>query len=321
MAPKLLDQVRSELRLGHYSKKTEEAYLYYIKDFIIYHNKQHPKDLNAAKIKNYLEYLAIHRNIAASTQNVALSAILFLYKRVLSLPIGIIENLKFIGKEAKIPVVLSRDEVAELIKAIDMPYQLMAKLMYGAGMRLKEVLSLRIQDIDFANAQIYIRNAKGAKDRIAILPEQTRLELELQFQHVLRIFNDDLKNNKNIVYVPKSVSNKFKHACREYKWYYLFPSRSFSRDTDAVLKRHHLHEKTLQRSIREALNKTEITKKATAHTFRHSFATHLLENGYDIRTVQELLGHADVQTTMIYTHVLNRNKLAVKSPLDQDVKT
>jgi integron integrase len=316
MAKKLLDIVRTELAIGHYSRKTVDSYLFYIRDYIVFHKKQHPKDLNEIHIRQYIEDLAETRKMSKSTQNVALSAILFLYKKALQMELGLITNLKFLGTEAKVPVVLSKLEVDDLLCKIRAPYQLMAKLLYGAGLRLNEVIRLRIQDVDFENAQLYIRNAKGNKDRIAILPNSLIEELKAQFQSTKNLFLNDLEKDQNLVHLPDSIANKYKNAEKEYEYYYLFSSKLLSKANDGRVKRHHIHEKTVQKEIRSALKKTEITKKASAHTFRHSFATHLLENGYDIRTVQELLGHKDVQTTMIYTHVLNRNKLGVKSPLD-----
>ncbi len=315
--PKLLDQVRNKIRVKQYSIRTEDAYCGWIKRFIIFHNKQHPKDLGKNEIETFLTHLAVERNVAASTQNQAFNALLFLYKHVLNID-NIIEVKSVRAKEPeRMPVVLTNEEAMLLINCTNGIFQLMCKILYGCGLRGIECLRLRVKDIDFNMKQINIRNAKGAKDRITMLPDGIITELKNHFEYVHSMYKVDTSINLSGVYLPKALSVKYKNAGKEWKWQYVFPSDKISVDPRSGIKRrHHIHLSSLNRVIKKASNIAGINKHVTTHVFRHSFATHLLEAGYDIRTVQELLGHKDVKTTMIYTHVLNKGGLAVKSPLD-----
>lgn len=312
----LTQQFKAQIRVEHLSPKTEKAYLYWIKKYIYFNRLIHPKDLNETHIRKFIEYLAVKEKVAKSTQNVALAALFFLYRKVLGLNIERIDNIRFIGKPPKIPTVLSKDEVKLIFDSLNGQYLLIAKLLYGAGLRLNEVLRLRIQDLDFDYMQIYIRHAKGDKDRIAPLPESLKLDIERQMKWVKTQFNQDRMNQIHRVNVPQAIRRKYPNAEHKFEWYYLFSSKKLIMNENHEQFRFHIHEKSVQKAIYKAVKLSGITKRASAHTFRHSFATHLLENGYDIRTVQELLGHASVTTTMIYTHVLNKPGLAVKSPLD-----
>jgi len=271
------------------------------------------------EIVEFLNYLAVQRNVAASTQNQALCAIVFLYKQVLNEPVGKLNQLKRAKKPKRIPVVLSKNEVADILEAINKPVPyLITALIYGSGMRISEALRLRIKDVDLANRQIYVRNSKGRKDRITLLPESLINRIKAHLEQVQQLHNRDLKMGKGKVKLPDALHRKYPHANRSFKWQYVFPSKKWSSDPrSGILHRYHLSDTTIRRSLNKAVKKAGIHKKVGFHTFRHSFATHLLENGYDIRTVQELLGHKDVSTTMIYTHVLNKGGMGVKSPVDE----
>lgn len=316
MAEKLIAQVKTRIRVEHKSRKTEQAYIHWIKKYIYFHRLIHPKDLEESHIKAFIEHLALNEQVAKSTQNVALAALMFLYRKVLGLDIKYIEGIRFIGKAAKIPTVLSKTEVKKVLKELTDPYLLIAQLMYGSGLRLNEVLSLRIQDIDFDYKQISIRKAKGDKDRVTTLPQVLMQKLKQQIINTEKSYVQDLLNKSNNVAIPESLKKKYPNAEHDFKWYYLFLARKHTKNEYGHLIRYHIHEKTVQKAVKSAVNLSGIKKRASSHTFRHSFATHLLENGYDIRTVQELLGHKSVETTMIYTHVLNKPGIAVKSPLD-----
>jgi integron integrase len=317
-SPKLLDQVRERLRFKHYSIRTEETYLLWIRRFILFHNKRHPRDMAAAEVEAFLTHLAVVRNVSASTQNIALNAILFLYKQVLQIELPWLDGVVRAKKPVRLPVVLSRDEVNRLLDHLEGTFQLMARLMYGTGMRLMECVRLRVKDIDFGRHEILVRDGKGGKDRITVLPRVLIIPLQNHLARVALLHADDLANGFGEVYLPHALARKYPSAPREWAWQFVFPANGFSIDPRSKVKRrHHIYEQTFQRAIKKAVRAANIHKPASSHTLRHSFATHLLENGYDIRTVQELLGHSDVKTTQIYTHVLNRGPGGVLSPLDR----
>ena len=315
--PKLLDQVRDVIRRKHYSIRTEQAYIDWIKRFIIYHGKRHPGEMAEEEVAEFLTHLARHLNVAASTQNQALSALLFLYKEVLKHEIGWLEKVERAKKPPKLPVVLSRAEVKQIFGHLHGVPKLMAGLLYGSGLRLMECVRLRIKDIDFELAQITVRDAKGGKDRITMLPLNMSEPLR---RHLLRVkaqHEQDLEDGFGSVHLPFALARKSPKAAREWPWQYAFPSSRLSIDPrNGEKRRHHIAEGLLQSALKRAVDAAGIVKRANCHSLRHSFATHLLTKGYDIRTVQELLGHKDVSTTMIYTHVLNRPGIGVKSPLD-----
>lgn len=313
---KLLDEVRDALRLKHYSYRTEVSYVDWIKRYIFYHDVRHPAAMGTAEVQAFLTHLAVEQNVAASTQNQALSALLFLYRNVLHQDLGTIDALRA-QKPKRLPAVLTKEEARLVLDAMAGVHQLMAKLLYGSGLRLMECLRLRVKDVDFSYQQITVRDGKGQKDRVTILPQALVPFLQEHLRGVRRLHGDDLTAGYGTVYLPFALERKYPNANREWIWQYVFPASNRSTDPrSGEERRHHLHESTLQKAVRRAAKKTAVPKRVSPHTFRHSFATHLLEDGYDIRTVQELLGHKDVKTTMIYTHVLNRNGLAVRSPLD-----
>jgi integron integrase len=315
---KLLEQVSDSLRLKHYSYRTEETYLTWIKRFILFHGKRHPKEMASPEIEAFITHLAVERNVAVATQNQALSAILFLYKYVLKKEIEMPPSLVRPGRPKRLPTVLSQAEVTKVIAQMHGVSKIMTKLLYGSGLRLMECMRLRVKDIDFENRQIIVRDGKGENDRATILPDSVVAELKLHLENVKAIHEKDLREGYGETNLPYALNVKYPNASREWVWQYIFPASQRSTDPQTgVIRRHHLDESVLQRAVREAAQRAKINKPVSPHTFRHSFATHLLQNGYDIRTVQELLGHKDVKTTMIYTHVLQRGGLAVKSPLDQ----
>jgi integron integrase len=314
---KLLDQVRDALRVKHYAYRTEESYVQWIRRYILFHNKRHPKDMAEPEVQAFLTHLAVENNVAASTQNQALSALLFLYRHVLHQPLS--ESIDAVrARQSKhLPTVLTPEEVQQVLKYLEGTYQLLAKLLYGAGLRVKEGLRLRVKDVDFAQGQLIIRDAKGNKDRLTVLPQSLTAQLQAHLVQVKQTFQDDLALGYGAVYLPFALERKYPNAKREWKWQYLFPAKQRSIDPRSKeVRRHHLDDGVLQRSLKQATRSAKIDKSVSCHTLRHSFATHLLQNGYDIRTVQELLGHKDVKTTMIYTHVLNKGGLGVRSPLD-----
>jgi integron integrase len=316
--PKLLDQVRERLRFKHYSLRTEQTYLFWIRRFILFHNKRHPREMGATEVEAFLTYLAVKRDVSASTQNIALNAILFMYKQVLTIELPWLDGMVYAKRPARLPVVLSRDEVTRLLDQLEGTFQLMARLMYGTGMRLMECVRLRVKDIDFARNEILVRDGKGAKDRITVLPRILIIPLKNHLARVALLHADDLANGFGEVYLPQALARKYPSAPREWAWQFVFPANGFSIDPRSKVKRrHHVPEQGFQRAIKKAVLRAHINKPASSHTLRHSFATHLLEGGYDIRTVQELLGHSDVKTTQIYTHVLNRGPSGVLSPLDR----
>ena len=317
-ATRLMDQVREVLRYHHYGYKTEQAYTRWILRFIKYNGTRHPREMGKSEIEAFLSHLAIDRNVAASTQSQALNAIVFLYKHVLDLPVS--EELSPVRskKPVRLPVVLSQQEMIALLNQIDNQNSLMARLMYGGGLRLMEVIRLRIQDIDFANRFLAIRASKGGKDRSTLLPPSLVKPLTTHIDEVRKTFEMDLENGDANVYLPNALAVKYPHASRSWEWQYVFPSKKLSSDPrTGQTRRHHINESGLQKSIRRATEKANIHKKVSSHTLRHSFATHLLETGTNIRVVQKLLGHSDVKTTEIYTHVLQSNLAAVTSPLEK----
>lgn len=316
---KLLDQVRDTLRCNNYAYRTEQAYLSWIKRYIYYHNLTHPEDLTERDIESYLTYLAAERQVAPSTQNQALAALQFLYQRVLHLPLDE-EILPLPAKRPKhLPVVLSRRETQLVLREMSGTYLLICQLLYGAGLRISEALRLRIQDLDFDRREITVRSGKGNKDRRTVLPQAATPGLKRHLKFVRLAHENALAAGYGTVALPRGLARKYPAAAGEWSWQYLFPAPKPSTDPrTGAFRRHHLHPSGVRRAVREASRKAGLTKHVTPHTFRHSFATHLLEDGYDIRTVQELLGHADVKTTMIYTHVLNKGGKGVRSPLDAE---
>lgn len=314
---KLLDQVGDAIRVKHYSFRTEQTYKDWIVRYILFHKKRHPKDMGAEEIQAFITHLAVERHLSASSQNQALSAVMFLYRHVLHKEIELLPSLLQAEKSKTLPVVLTQAEALAVIGKMTGAPQLMTKILYGSGLRLMECLRLRVKDIDFGNRQIIVRDGKGGDDRLTPLPDSIISELKLQLKTVQIIHQKDLKDGFGEVYLPNALAQKYTAAPKEWLWQYLFPAAA--RSTDPVskkIRRHHADPSALQKAIRAASKLAKVDKLVSPHTFRHSFATHLLQNGYDIRTVQELLGHKDVKTTMIYTHVLQRGGLAVKSPLD-----
>jgi integron integrase len=301
MAKKLLDQVRETIRLKHLSSRTEEAYVQWIKRYILFHNKTHPLKLSELEIRQFLSYLAQDKYVSSSTQNQALNAIIFLYAQVLHKPLGTIDEIPRAQRSTRVPVVFSRTEVNTIISHLHGTPLLIVKLLYGSGLRLLEALRLRVQDIDFENNYIIVRHGKGDKDRRTPLPAQVVKDVRRQIERIKILHQQDLVDGYGDALLPDALQVKFKSASRELGWQFLFPAsqRSVDLRTGLVL-RHHLHATNIQRAVTEAIRSSGISKKGSSHSFRHSFATHLLENGYDIRTVQELLGHSDVRTTMIY---------------------
>ncbi|OGI44876.1 MAG: integrase [Candidatus Muproteobacteria bacterium RBG_16_64_11] len=316
--PRLLDQVRDEIRLRHYSIRTEQTYLGWIKRFILFHNKRHPREMGGEEITRYLTYLAVQGKVSASTQNQALNAILFLYREVLKVDLPWLDGIHRAKKPERLPVVLSRDEVKHLLAQLDGTRWLIVSLIYGSGLRLTEALRLRVKDIDFHYRQIIIRDAKGQKDRVTPLPEMLSDSLRQQLIRVRERHRLDISEGFGRVMLPYALAKKYPQADREWAWQYVFPSANRSKDPrTGTVRRHHVHESAIQKAVKNAVRAARIVKPASVHTLRHSFATHLLEDGYDIRTVQELLGHQDVSTTMIYTHVLQKGGRAARSPLDR----
>ena len=313
---KLLDQMRDVLQTQHYSVRTEDAYVNWARCFILFHQKRHPQEMGTAEIEAFLTHLAVERHVAASTQNQALSALLFLYKAVLRQEVESVDAVRA-RKPTRLPTVLTKPEVLRVLHAMVGVPQLMAKLLYGSGVRALECVRLRVKDVDFAQHMLLVRDGKGEKDRITMLPENVVAPLQEHLARAKQVHATDLAEGYGAVYLPYALERKYPNANREWGWQYVFPAKSRSVDPrTGAERRHHLDESSLQKAVRAAARLAGIDKPVTCHTFRHSFATHLLEAGYDIRTVQELLGHQDVKTTMIYTHVLNRGAKAVRSPLD-----
>jgi integron integrase len=314
---KLLDHVRDVLRVNHYSVRTEEAYVGWIRRFILYHNKKHPLEMGALEVELYLTHLAVGEKVSTNTQKQALNALVFLYHRVLQKPLGQFRDISRPKKPQRRPLVLSKNEVERILRVMVGTHQLIATLLFGTGMRLLECLRVRVKDVDLALNQIVVRDGKGWKDRVTMLPQRIKPDLEKHLARVREIHTRDVTSGNGRVYLPDALERKFPNANREWAWQYVFPATNVSTDTrTGQRRRHHLHENTVQKALHKAVRLAGIAKPATCHTLRHSFATELLSAGYDIRTVQELLGHKDVSTTMIYTHVLNRPGIGVKSPLD-----
>lgn len=317
-SPKLLDQVRAILRARHYSRRTEESYVDWIRRFVRFHGLRHPRDLGRVEVEAFLTHLAVDLNVAASTQNQARAALLFLYRVVLAVPLDEPWNVVVAKAPGRLPTVLTKAEVRALLAHMSGVDRLMAELLYGSGLRLLECVRLRVKDVDFAQRQVLVRDGKGAEDRVTMLPTGVTSALHEHLSAVREVHRKDLAAGFGAVYLPYALERKYPNAAREWAWQYVFPSDRISADPrSGVQRRHHRDESALQKAVRAAVKAAGITKHASCHTLRHSFATHLLENGYDIRTVQELLGHKDVKTTMIYTHVLNRGGLGVRSPLDE----
>lgn len=318
--PKLLDRVRNTVRTKHYAYSTEKTYLGWIRRYILFHKKRHPATLGEAEIAEFLTDLAVNKIVSASTQNQALNAVVFLYKQVLQIQLGTFPDLVWAKKPKRLPVVLSPTQVRRLLETMTGRNHLMASLLYGSGLRLQECLRLRIKDIDFDYHQLTIRSGKGQKDRITLLPECCIPDLKKEMQGVKSIYDQDQKHGIGISEIPFALERKYPRCAFSWGWQYVFPASKPSIDPrSGLLKRHHLDASVLQKAIRQAAHKTHINKPVTPHTLRHSFATHLLQQGADIRTVQELLGHEDVKTTMIYTHVIKQGALGVKSPLDRGI--
>jgi len=317
-APRLLDRVRIALRTKHYSLRTEEAYVGWIRRFILANGKRHPDEMGEAEINRFLSNLAVHSRVTASTQNQALSAILFLYRRVLEKPFPDLENLVRARRPVHLPTVLTRAEVRSVLREMSGTPRVIAVLLYGSGMRVMEAIRLRVKDLEFGLNHIVVRDGKGQKDRRVPFPVSVRPALVTWLSQVRRWFEEDRAAGRTGVYLPAALDRKYPGACLEWGWQWAFPAGDVSEDPrTGLIRRHHVHERAIQRALRQAVQNAAIRKPVSCHTLRHSFATHLLEDGYDIRTIQELLGHASVSTTMIYTHVLNRaGGRGVRSPAD-----
>jgi integron integrase len=315
--PRLFEVVRARLRAKHYSPRTEEAYVGWIRRFVRFHRPRHPRALGEGDVTAFLTSLAVQQGVAASTQNQALSALIFLYGEVLGTELDRLRGLVRAQRPERLPVVLTREEVRRVLARLDGTAWLMASLLYGAGLRLLECAELRVKDVDLATRELRVRDGKGRKDRVTMVPARLVAPLSEQIARVRRQHETDLRRGDGWVALPDELTRKFPNAGRELGWQWLFPAtRPYLDATSRQRRRHHLHESVLQKAVKEAVRRAGLTKPASCHTFRHSFATHLLEAGYDIRTIQELLGHKDVSTTMIYTHVLNRGGRGVRSPLD-----
>jgi integron integrase len=316
-APKLLEQVSIAIRARHYSARTEDSYRRWIRRFIIFNGRRHPLELGEEDVTRFLSYLAIDLKVSSATQNQALSAILFLYRAVLKRNLDWMNGIVRAKRPQKLPVVLTHAEALAVIRRMHGIPRLMASLLYGSGIRLSECAGLRVKDLDFARGEITVRSGKGKKDRMTLLPASLNARLGEHLSRVRILHERDLRRGRGTVALPEALSRKYPGASREWGWQWVFPAARFYKDDETgEYRRHHLHPSVLQRAVKEAVRASGIAKNATCHTFRHSFATRLLENGYDIRTIQELLGHRDVSTTMIYTHVLNRGGRGVRSPLD-----
>jgi len=316
-SPTLIEKMREVLRLKHYSYRTEQSYVYWIRRFLHFHNLRHPREMREKEIQEFLSHLAAKENVAASTQNQALAALLFLYQQVLNIELKFIQDITPAQKPKKLPTVFTQGEVRAILGNLRGRYWLIASLLYGSGLRLMECLRLRVKDIDFHYNQIIVRDGKGEKDRVTMLPEKLKSPLIAHLAEVKKLHEHFLEKGYGTVELPYALARKYPNADKEWGWQYVFPADNLSTDPrSGAVRRHHLFESSVQKAVKEAIRKAGIHKPGGCHTFRHSFATHLLEAGYDIRTVQELLGHKDVSTTMIYTHVLNRGGKGVKSPLD-----
>lgn len=315
--PRLLDEARNVARLKHLSYKTEQAYVHYIREYILFHNKRHPSEMSAEEIRAFLTHLAVQKNVAASTQNIALSALLFLYRDVLKSAMPDVSGVERARRPARLPVVFTRAEVQSVLSRLQATNYYVASLLYGSGLRLSEALRLRVKDIDFEQGQLMVRDGKGQKDRLTMLPQALVPSLQRHLEQVRLIHEGDREKGFGEVWLPSALERKYPKAASQWGWQYVFPAPKISRDPrDGRARRHHLSPGAVQKAVGAAIRQAGIVKHGGCHTLRHSFATHLLEAHYDIRTVQELLGHKDVRTTMVYTHVLNRGAQGVRSPLD-----
>lgn len=314
---RLLELVRDCIRTNHYSIRTEKSYINWIKRYIFFHNKKHPKEMGAKEIGNFLTYLATQKNVSASTQNQALNALVFLYKNILKVEPGNFEGVIRAKRPKRLPTVLTRAETRKILNSLSGTYKLIAELLYGTGMRVMELLRLRVKDLDFEKGIVLVREGKGNKDRITMIPESCLQVLQDHLRRVKILHEDDLKNGFGRVFLPGALKVKYPNIDKSWGWQYVFPAKGLSKDPrTGIIARHHVHESAIQKNIHKAVKLSGINKHVGPHTLRHSFATHLLEKGRDIREIQELLGHSDVSTTQIYTHVMNRPGITVKSPLD-----
>jgi integron integrase len=316
MQGRLIPRMRRELRLRRYSPRTEDAYIGWVKRFVEYHGRQHPKDLAEPEVGAFLSSLALEGRVAAGTQNQALAALLFLYRHVLGVPLSIGRSVVRAKRAKRLPVVMTAEEAWRVLDEMEGPSRIAALLMYGSGLRLNEALMLRVKDLDFSAHAIQVRGGKGNKDRQTMLPESVVEELNTHLRSVRRLFERDQLRQVAPTELPDALARKYPNAAREWRWQWVFPAARLHTDGSGNRRRHHVHETVLQRAVHDAVKSAGLTKRVTCHTFRHTFATQLLEAGYDIRTVQELLGHTDVRTTMLYTHVLNRGGFGVRSPAD-----
>ncbi len=314
---KLLDDVRSLMRVRHYSYETEKTYIYWIRQYIFFHKITHPKDMGTVEVEAFLTHLAVEKSVSASTQNQALHALLFLYKEALKVDLPWLNEFKTAKKSSRVPVVLTKEEVKTILKYLSGTNWLIANLLYGSGLRLIEALRLRVKDLDFGFRQIVVRDGKGGKDRFTVMPTKLIEPLQKQLEFARKMHENDLRRGLGRVEMPFALARKYPKAELEWVWQYVFPSKSLSKNPrTGAIGRHHVSPASVQKPFKEALRKSRIPKNASPHTLRHSFATHLLQDGYDIRTIQELLGHKELTTTMIYTHVLNQHRLGVRSPAD-----
>jgi len=314
---KLREQLHEVVRFKQLAPRTEAAYWHWIKGFILFHGKRHPREMGAGEVSRYLSHLTVNGNVAAATQRQALNAIIFLYREVLGMQVGELDAFERPTRPAKLPSVLGREEVRRLLAALPLEHQLICQLLYGTGLRLLEGLRLRVKDVSFERNQIEVHDGKGMKDRVTMLPASLKARLQQQLERAQLWHEQDLVAGYGEVYLPFALERKFRGAAREWAWQYVFPAKSLSRDPESGrMRRHHVSEVSVQRALKAACVMARIAKPVSIHTLRHSFATHLLENGYDIRTVQDLLGHADVSTTQIYTHVMAKPGIGVRSPLD-----
>ena len=315
----LLDRLRRQVRLLHYSIRTEEAYVQWARRFILFHKKRHPSEMGVDEIRHFLSHLANEGRVSASTQNQALAALLFLYREVLGVDLPFVEGVERAKRPARVPVVLTREEVAGVLGRLSGVHHLMASLLYGSGLRLMECVRLRVKDLDLSYRQVTIRDGKGERDRRTVLPDRLVAQLAGHLARVRRLHEEDLRLGYGRVYLPYALERKYPNAASEWGWQWAFPASRLSVDPrSGAVRRHHSAEDLLQKAVKRAVAQAGVAKRASCHTFRHSFATHLLESGCDIRNVQELLGHSSVETTQIYTHVLNRGGRGVRSPLDED---
>jgi integron integrase len=316
--PRLFDEIRAVARMRHLSIRTEQAYVQWIRRFILFHEKRHPREMGETEIRAFISHLAVERSITASTQTVALSALLFLYRDVLKQDLPYVSNIERAQKPKRLPVVFTRDEMNRILNSLTGTHWLIAGLLYGSGLRLMECLRLRVKDLDFEYEQLTVRDGKGEKDRVTMMPRKLHRPLIRHLQRVRLLHDEDRDAGFGEVYLPYALALKYASASKAWAWQYVFPAALRSIDPrSGQTRRHHLSEKAVQKAVHKAIGRAGIHKNGSCHTLRHSFATHLLEDGYDIRTVQELLGHKDVRTTMIYTHVLNRGGRGVRSPMDQ----